>query len=75
MRSTFCLCSSLIKLPDISLWNASNVKDMNGMFMGCLKLQSLPDISQWDEKMFLIWIICLLFVYRYYIFLILKNGK
>ena len=39
-------CSSLLSLPDISKWNANDVKDISYMFKGCSSLSSLPDISK-----------------------------
>ena len=50
MRELFYNCSSLISLPDISKWNTSKVKDMNGLFYNCSSLISLPDISQWKTN-------------------------
>ena len=43
-------CKSLISLPDISIWNTSNVKSISGMFYGCNSLISLPDISKWNTS-------------------------
>ena len=47
MSSVFCGCSSLTNLPNISIWNVSNVTDMNKLFKDCSSLNSLPDISNW----------------------------
>ena len=44
----FYKCESLIKLPDISKWDISNVTNMEKMFFGCKSLISLPDISDWN---------------------------
>ena len=38
----FYECSSLSALPDISIWNASNVNNMNSMFYECKKLLNIP---------------------------------
>ena len=43
-------CKSLISLPDISKWNTSNVKYMNGMFSECNSIISLPYISKWNTS-------------------------
>ena len=43
----FDSCSSLLYLPDISKWNTSNIRHINGLFNNCLSLISLPDISKW----------------------------
>ena len=41
----FFECKSLISLPDISIWNTSNITDFSYLFSGCNSLLSLPDIS------------------------------
>ena len=46
----FSLCNSLASPPDISKWNTTNVKKMNGMFKGCKSLISFPDISKWNTN-------------------------
>ena len=43
-------CSSLISIPDISVWNTENIEDISHMFSGCSSLTSLPDISKWNTK-------------------------
>ena len=43
----FYKCKSLISLPDISIWDASKVKNMELLFSECESLISLPDISKW----------------------------
>ena len=35
---------------DISKWNTSKVKNINGMFFECSSLLSMPDISKWNTK-------------------------
>ena len=40
-------CSSLISLPNISLWNTSNVVNMESLFFNCSSLLKFPDISIW----------------------------
>jgi len=50
MSNLFYRCSKFITLPDISIWNTSNVNDMSGIFYRCSSLKSLPDISKWDTK-------------------------
>ena len=50
MNWMFNGCSSLISLPDISVWNTENIKDISHMFSGCSSLTSLPDISKWNTK-------------------------
>jgi len=39
-------CSSLSYLPDISIWNTNNVKDISDMFDGCSSLPSVFDFSK-----------------------------
>ena len=50
MNYLFYECSSLVKLPDISKWNTSNVQNMSYLFYECSKLRTLPDISKWDTS-------------------------
>jgi len=50
MSSMFCLCKSLLSVPDISKLDTSKVKNMSGMFDVCSSLKSLPDISNWDTS-------------------------
>ena len=40
------------KLPDISIWNISNVLDLSNFFLNCESLESLPDISKWKVNSF-----------------------
>ena len=42
----FNSCKSLIKLPNISLWNISNVIDISHLFYEYQLLINLPDISK-----------------------------
>ena len=46
--SMFSGCSSLISLPNISIWNTSKVTRIDSMFYGCSSLAFLSDISIWD---------------------------
>ena len=48
MYALFLECSSLKYLPDISVWNTSNVKYISLIFYGCSSLISIPDISKWN---------------------------
>ena len=41
----FSRCSSLELLPDISIWNTQNVKNMEKLFYKCIKLANIPKIS------------------------------
>ena len=41
-------CSSLVTLPDLSLWDTNQITDMNNIFCGCSSLEYLPDISNWN---------------------------
>ena len=50
MSYMFSDSSSLISLPDISKWKASNVTDMSYMFYECSSLIYLPDISKWNTN-------------------------
>ena len=57
MYNMFNECKSLISLPDLSIWNTSNVTYMDRIFKGCESVISLPDISKWNisvykDKMF-----------------------
>ena len=45
MSFMFNFCTKLISLNDISNWNTSQVKKMNGMLSFCDKLISFPNIS------------------------------
>ena len=38
------------KYIDISYWDVSNIKKMNGMFARCEELESIGDISYWDTS-------------------------
>ena len=40
-------CSSLISLPDLSLWDTNKNIDINNIFKDCSSLISIPDISNW----------------------------
>ena len=42
----FYNCSSLISLPDISVWNTKVVANPEEIFHNCTSLVSLPDISK-----------------------------
>ena len=42
MSYMFTGCNSLNNLPDISIWDTNNVKDMNYMFDGCSLLNNIP---------------------------------
>ena len=46
----FYKCISLISLPDISVWNTSDVDSIKGLFGGCCSLLLLPDTSKWDTS-------------------------
>ena len=48
MSHIFEGCQSLISLPDLSIWNTTNVNKMNSIFQHCKSLLSLPDISKWN---------------------------
>ena len=50
MDYLFYGCSSLKKLPDISKWETSSVKNINYLFYGCSSLKELPDISKWNTN-------------------------
>ena len=40
----------LKSLLDISKWNISNAKNMNGVFIRCSSLEYIPDISNWNTS-------------------------
>ena len=44
----FSGCTSLISLPDLSLWDTCKITDFSNMFKDCSSLKSLPDISNWN---------------------------
>ena len=48
--SMFCLCKSLLSLPDISKLDTSEVTNMSGMFDVCSSLSYLSDISKWNTS-------------------------
>ena len=48
MSEIFYSCSTIIRLPDISLWNMRFVSDISYMFDGCSALKCLPNISKWS---------------------------
>ena len=39
-------CEGLKYLPDISIWNTINVKNISYMFCKCSSLVKLPDLSK-----------------------------
>ena len=47
----FSECSSIVHLPDISIWAIDNVINMNAMFYKCSSLISLPNISSWNTSL------------------------
>ena len=44
----FYNCQSLVKIPDISKWNSTNVSNIEDLFSGCKSL-TLPNISKWKN--------------------------
>ena len=50
LRGMFQNCSSIFSLPDISIYNNSNIIDMSFMFADCERLISLPDLSKWNTN-------------------------
>ena len=50
MLALFWCCSSLLSLPDISVWKTNDVESMSWMFYDCSSLSSLPDISKWNVE-------------------------
>ena len=42
MSFMFNKCKSLYSLPDISIWDTSNVKSMTKIFAGCHELLNIP---------------------------------
>lgn len=47
MRYMFLGCSSIITIPNIDLWNTSNVTNMSGLFRAAYKFND-PKINFWD---------------------------
>ena len=54
MEGMFSECKSLISIPDISIWETSQVIKMVNMFAECYSLISLPDISKWKLNEYII---------------------
>ena len=50
MSYMFYDCSCLSSLPDISIWDTSDVNNMSYMFYNCSFLRSFSDISKWDTS-------------------------
>ena len=42
--------TSLISLPNISVWNTSSLQSLNEMFLGCKSLTSFPQLTAWDRS-------------------------
>jgi len=42
----FCLCESLISLPNISKWYTKNINKLNSTFENCSLLTAIP-ITKW----------------------------
>ena len=43
----FSSCSSLISLPDISIWNTQKLINLKSIFVDCSLLNYIPNISKW----------------------------
>ena len=50
MSYMFSECSTIIDLPEISIWDTSNIVNVCGMFYFCSSLISLPDISKFNTS-------------------------
>ena len=50
MSSMIYYSSSLLSLPDASIWKINNITYMNYILAGCLSLSSLLDISNWNTN-------------------------
>ena len=50
MDEMFSGCTSLISLPNISVWNTSSLQSLNEMFLGCKSLTSFPELTAWDTS-------------------------
>ena len=48
MEYLFYNCSSLLTVPDISIWKTDNLKIMDDIFYGCKSLILLPNITKWN---------------------------
>ena len=48
MDAMFYNCTSLKTLPDISIWNTSNIINMHCFYFKCSSLLKIPDISIWN---------------------------
>jgi surface protein len=44
------MLSSLNSLPDISVWNVSNLENLSFMFAECSSLKNISCISKWNLK-------------------------
>ena len=50
MSYMFCLCTSLLEVPDIDKIDTINIESMESLFDVCNSLISLPDISNWNTS-------------------------
>ena len=48
MSGMFWDCHSIIKLPNLSNWNRSNLHNMCYMLAGCSNLTDTSSIKNWD---------------------------
>ena len=74
MGYLFNYCEKLLNLPNISIWDTSNVKNICRMFYGCSGLLSVLDISKWDTKMLKICVQCFRDVLQYQNYSQSTNG-
>ena len=50
LNGMFFNCSSLLSIPDISIWKIDNVTNISRIFYNCSSLLSIPDISKWNTE-------------------------
>jgi surface protein len=48
MDEMFSNCESLTSLPNISVWDTSQLKSLIDMFSGCKSLTSFPKLTAWN---------------------------
>ena len=43
-------CDRLLSIPDIFMWDTSNINNMEYLFYGCTNLSSIPKIDCWKTE-------------------------
>ena len=50
MDGLFANCTSLSRIPNISIWDVQSLKHMNKIFFNCPSIVSFPNISIWNIR-------------------------